>query len=89
MVHGRWTCSVNCVVLVEQTDITLIQHINKEITGGVSAKTYRTLYYDKIKATHQSTTVHVVCLCSDHVHMFNSEYMNYEMIAILNCTSEF
>jgi hypothetical protein len=83
------TCSVNCAVLLEQTDITLIHHINKEITGGVSARTYITLYYDEIKATYQSTTVHVVCLCSDHINMFNSEYMNNEMIAILNYTNEF
>jgi len=88
MVHGRWTCSINCAILLEQTDITLIERINKEITDSVSAKTYRTLYYGKIQATYQSTTVHV-CLCNDHTNMFNSEYMNNEIIAILNYTNEF
>lgn len=89
MVHDRWTCSVNCAVLVEQTDITLIDHINKEISGGVTAITYRTLHYDEIKATYQSTTVQVVCLCSDHINMFKSEYMNNEIMAILSYTNEF
>ena len=72
-----------------KTDITLTQRINKEITGGVSSKTYRTLNYDKIKATYQSTSVQVVWSRSDHINMFNSEYTNNEMIAILNYTNEF
>jgi mRNA-degrading endonuclease toxin of MazEF toxin-antitoxin module len=41
---GRWTFSVNCAILVEQISITLTEHINKEITGGVSVIIYRTLH---------------------------------------------
>jgi len=88
MVHGRWTLSVNCPVVVERTDMTLLENINKEITGSVSARTHPTLHYEKIKVTYQSTAVHIVCLCSDYINMFNSEYMNNEMIAISNYTNE-
>ena len=63
--------------LVEQTNITLTEHIDKERTGGLDM----VLFIITQQMQHMNAKSHVVCLRNDHINMFRSGFINDEMMA--------